>query len=55
MGMIRKIKRNKARANMRRAGLVHIHKKIRVDFPVMGLPYGKSSFFSDHWSEYINV
>lgn len=55
MGMIRKIKRNKARANMREAGIVHIHKKIRPDFPILGLPGRGSSFFADHWRDYINV
>lgn len=39
---MRKIKRSVARANMIRCGIIRINKK-----------NGKSSFFSEHWREYV--
>lgn len=39
---MRKLKRSVARANMKRCGIIRINKK-----------NGKSSFFSEHWREYV--
>lgn len=41
---MRKLKRLVARSNMKRSGIIRINKK-----------NGKSSFFSEHWREYVTL
>lgn len=50
MGIIRKIQRNKARANMRAAGMRRIHKKASYKFKM--LTNRGTSLFAMHWREF---
>jgi hypothetical protein len=50
---MRKILRNIARANMRKAG-IHRANKPRWTVDRNGIPAKRPSYFAEHWREYVN-
>ncbi len=49
---MRKILRNIARANMRKAGMKHINKRNTVLNPRTGMPERMPSLFAQRWREF---